>query len=155
MGINYGKPIVIHTREAEEDTYRILSEEVPKDYKFHVHCFTDSAELARNILAYWPNAYIGITGVVTFSSLKTTTSLLQEEGKSILDRIVLETDSPFMVPTTVYQAREHRRKKFVVSHSGMIPYTALKVCQLIGDSSVTVEDVLRVTTENARRLYNI
>ncbi|EDR07051.1 uncharacterized protein LACBIDRAFT_328338 [Laccaria bicolor S238N-H82] len=58
--VRLGKPLVIHTREAEEDTEKILKE-VPKDYKIHVHCFSDSPEFAARLLAHFPNLYIGIT----------------------------------------------------------------------------------------------
>ncbi|CAG8829182.1 4316_t:CDS:2, partial [Dentiscutata erythropus] len=55
------KPLVIHTREAEEDTWDILTKHVPKDWKIHVHCFTDSPNFAKKLLDYFPNLYIGIT----------------------------------------------------------------------------------------------
>jgi TatD DNase family protein len=78
--VRLGKPLTIHTREAEEDTERILKEEVPKDHKvqssgldiplfcspysmqIHVHCFTDSPQFAQRLLDHFPNLYIGITG---------------------------------------------------------------------------------------------
>lgn len=72
-----GKAITIHTREADDDIYRILTEELRESrevVKLHIHCFTDSPELAEKILAFFPNAYIGITGVITYSSNVNTSS---------------------------------------------------------------------------------
>lgn len=86
--VKLGKPITIHTREAEEDTERILKQEVPRDHKvslalvlfasfyrfhvclmqIHIHCFTDSPEFAQRLLDHFPNLYIGITGESTVLS---------------------------------------------------------------------------------------
>jgi Tat protein secretion system quality control protein TatD with DNase activity len=80
--VRLGKPLAIHTREAEADTERILKEVVPRDWKvrgrrscvsgamlrraqIHVHCFTDSPDFAQRLLAHFPNLYIGITGTRT------------------------------------------------------------------------------------------
>ncbi|KAK9478167.1 TatD family [Lipomyces japonicus] len=145
------KPLVVHTREAEEDTIKILVENLPRNHPVHVHCFTDSAWMGREILDYFPNSMIGITGVITFQSLKTTTALLQQSGRQILNRILLETDSPFMIPSNF---QRNKKPQYAVSHSGMIPFTAQKVADLVGDG-VTAEEVLSITRENARKLYNI
>jgi TatD DNase family protein len=82
QAVKLGKPLTIHTREADADTERILKEEVPKDHKvrphlhdvdeiiinlahsqIHVHCFTDSPDFAQRLLDHFPNLYIGITGL--------------------------------------------------------------------------------------------
>jgi TatD DNase family protein len=57
---NLNKPIVIHTREAEEDTFNFMKQYLPSDYKIDVHCFTDSLSFAQKLLAEWSNLYIGI-----------------------------------------------------------------------------------------------
>ncbi|KAG8683276.1 hypothetical protein FRC08_014381, partial [Ceratobasidium sp. 394] len=59
--VELGKPLTIHTREADEDIYQILTTHVPKEWKIHIHCFTDSVDLAERLLAHFPNLYIGIT----------------------------------------------------------------------------------------------
>lgn len=86
MALN--KPIVIHTREAEEDTLAMMKENIPKDWKLHVHCFTDTLEFAQQLMAEFPNLYFGFTGVVTFKNAKE----LQKVAREIpLDRLLLET----------------------------------------------------------------
>jgi TatD DNase family protein len=80
MAVGLGKPLTIHTREADEDTERILKENVPQDHKvrinpkflfkllivlvqIHIHCFTDSPDFAQRLLDHFPNLCIGITGL--------------------------------------------------------------------------------------------
>ncbi|KAG9312398.1 hypothetical protein JVU11DRAFT_6779 [Chiua virens] len=75
--VKLGKPLTIHTREAEADTERILKREVPPDYKIHIHCFTDSPEFAQRLLAHFPNLYIGITGVISYSTNLNTAAIVR------------------------------------------------------------------------------
>ncbi|KAK7208547.1 TatD family [Myxozyma melibiosi] len=155
----FNKTLVVHTREAEADTLRILKTHLPRNHRLHVHCFTDSAEMGLEILEHFPNAVIGITGVITFASLLTTTGLIRSGGLRVLDRLVLETDAPFMVPNSLMKnANRAKMGIYAVSHSGMIPATAEKIVECLregGEDGVTVEDVLRITTENARRVYGL
>ena len=62
QAVRLAKPITIHTREADEDIWRILSEHLPKEQKLHIHCFTDSPELAAKLQDHFPNCWIGVTG---------------------------------------------------------------------------------------------
>jgi len=89
-----GLPLVIHTRDAEEDTAEILTREVGKGGVAGVlHCFTGSAELARTALSL--GFFISISGIVTFKNAKE----LQEVARTIpQDRLLVETDSPFLAP---------------------------------------------------------
>ena len=89
-----GLPLVVHTRDAEEDTAEILTREVGKGGVTGVlHCFTGSADLARKALGL--GFYISISGIVTFKNAKE----LQETAKIIpQDRLLVETDSPFLAP---------------------------------------------------------
>ncbi|KAF8593887.1 hypothetical protein BDV93DRAFT_529629 [Ceratobasidium sp. AG-I] len=136
--VELGKPLTIHTREADEDTFRILTENVPKDWKIHIHCFTDSVSLAERLLAHFPNLYIGITGVITYSTNLNTPQVVRilasnppnpdAPTRSPL-RIILETDAPYMVPSnfTGTQQRELGLKsnaRIPICHTGMIPWTA-------------------------------
>ncbi|CAG8793172.1 4477_t:CDS:1, partial [Racocetra persica] len=138
------KPLVIHTREAEEDTWDILTKHVPKDWKIHVHCFTDSPGLAKKLLDYFPNLYIGITGVVTYGSAKNT----QEIVRSVvpLNRILLETDAPYMTPAKLNR-NKRTNEKVTVSHSGMIPFVAQKIAE-ITDKEIDV--IMRAARDNTR-----
>ncbi|KAJ3558937.1 hypothetical protein NP233_g11389 [Leucocoprinus birnbaumii] len=71
------KPLTIHSREADEDTERILKEEVPREHPVHIHCFTDTPEFAANLLAHFPNLYIGITGVITYTTNLSTSQVIR------------------------------------------------------------------------------
>ena len=89
-----GLPLVVHTRDAEEDTAELLSREVGKGGITGVlHCFTGSAELARKALDL--GFYVSISGIVTFKNAQE----LQETARTIpLERLLVETDSPFLAP---------------------------------------------------------
>jgi TatD DNase family protein len=89
-----GLPIIVHTRDAEEDTAAILGEEMGKGaYSGVIHCFTASADFARKALDL--GFYISLSGIVTFKNAKD----LQETARQIpLDRLLIETDSPFLAP---------------------------------------------------------
>jgi len=87
-------PLIVHTRDAEEDTYEILAEEMGKGrYPALIHCFTASQAFADKVLAL--GLYISISGIVTFKNAKA----LQEVAKAVpLGRLLIETDSPFLAP---------------------------------------------------------
>ncbi len=89
-----GLPIIIHTRDAEDDTAQILSEEMTTgNYKGVIHCFTASADFARTALDL--GLYISLSGIVTFKNA----SDLQDVAKWLpADRILVETDAPFLAP---------------------------------------------------------
>jgi len=139
-GVSLGKPIVIHTREAEEDTLKILHEHLPRDWRVHIHCFTGTPAFAKTILEEYPNSFIGITGVITFKTAVDVRTVVQETP---LNRLLLETDGPFMAPIPF-------RGK--VGHPGYIPFVAQKIAEVKG---VSTEEVLAVTRENASRMYGI
>jgi len=87
-------PLIVHTRDAEEDTYDILAQEMGKGrYPALIHCFTASRDFADKVLAL--GLYVSISGIVTFKNARE----LQEAAKAIpLDRLLIETDSPFLAP---------------------------------------------------------
>jgi TatD DNase family protein len=89
-----GLPLIVHTREAEADTYEILADEMGKGrFPALIHCFTASRDFAGKVLAL--GLYISISGIVTFKNAKD----LQEAAKRIpSDRLLIETDSPFLAP---------------------------------------------------------
>eukprot|EP01127_Copromyxa_protea_P013621 TRINITY_DN3689_c0_g1_i2.p1 TRINITY_DN3689_c0_g1~~TRINITY_DN3689_c0_g1_i2.p1 ORF type:complete len:283 (-),score=49.95 TRINITY_DN3689_c0_g1_i2:27-875(-) len=132
------KPIIIHTREAEEDTMSIMKEYIPKDWKIHVHCFTDSLEFSQRLIAEWPNLWIGFAGVVTFKNSK---ALQKVAAELPLDRLLLETDAPFLTP-------EPYRGK--TCHPGHTPLIAAKIAQLKG---IDVGDVYKACRENTTKMY--
>ena len=129
-------PVIIHEREAHDDGMRIVKE-FPK-VKGVFHCYSGSAEMARQLVNMgW---YIGFTGVLTFKNARKAV----ETAASIpLDRIVLETDCPFMAP------EPFRGKR---NDPGYLPKMAEKLAEIRG---ISVEEAIAVTTENAKRLYRI
>ncbi|KZT30008.1 hypothetical protein NEOLEDRAFT_1054835 [Neolentinus lepideus HHB14362 ss-1] len=154
--VRLGKPLTIHTREAEEDTERILKEEVPRDHRIHIHCYTDSPELAQRLLDHFPNLYIGITGVITCSTNLNTSAVIRNftSSPSSAMRILLETDAPFMVPSNLYPSLPTLKGKLPLCHTAMIPWTAEFVSGVAGIGWDT-EKVMRVGRENARAVYGV
>ncbi|MDD6278967.1 MAG: TatD family hydrolase [Oscillospiraceae bacterium] len=128
-------PVIVHSRDATEDTLRILK-------KYHpigvVHCFSGSAETAEEIIRL--GMYIGFTGVLTFRNAKKALRALEAVPN---DRLLLETDCPYMAPVPFRGNR---------CDSSMIAYTAEKAAEIKG---MTAQEILNITTENAKRMYNI
>ncbi|KAG9087481.1 hypothetical protein FRC06_002519 [Ceratobasidium sp. 370] len=163
--IELGKPLTIHTREADEDIYEILTTHVPKEWKIHVHCFTDSVDLAEKLLAYFPNLLIGITGVLTYATNLNTAQVIRnlvKSGPNPTDptrsplRIVLETDAPYMVPSNFMgvQQKAHGLKsntRIPLCHTGMIPWIAEFVATVAnqGVAEQVIQDVEARTVTGA------
>ncbi|KAH7100329.1 hydrolase, partial [Auriculariales sp. MPI-PUGE-AT-0066] len=168
------KPITIHTREAEDDTEKIMKELIPRDHRVHVHCFTDSPEFAERLLDHWPNLFIGITGVVTYTTNLNTPEILRRLANRVKDgtdktlRILLETDGPYMTPSNIYESLPELKKenggnaqRLPLCHSGMVPWTAEFVSEVVqgidrpdGQSWMT-ESILDVSAKNAAVMYGV
>lgn len=131
-------PIIIHSRDAAKDTYDIMKALHTEDIGGVVHCFSYSKEMARQFLDM--GFYIGIGGVVTFKNAKT---LKEVAAYTPLDRIVLETDCPYLSP------EPNRGKR---NSSLNLNYVAEALSQIKG---VDKEELIAVTEENARRLYRM
>jgi TatD DNase family protein len=96
------KPLIIHTRQAAEDTLLLMEEENAKDIGGVMHCFSEDWEVARRALDL--NFYISFSGIVTFKNA----TLLQEVAKKVpLDRMLIETDSPYLAPTPFRGKQNH------------------------------------------------
>ncbi len=134
-------PIIIHSRDAAEDTWTIMTENIPADWKIHFHCFSyEETEFAAKILKAFPNLYIGFTGALTFKK----SEKLREVIKSVpLSRTLLETDSPYMAPEP-YRGQ--------TCHPGYIPFIAKRVAEIHG---TTTEEVLKITRDNVKKVYGI
>ena len=129
----YDLPLVIHSRDAFQDTYDILKE---ANYKGVIHCFSGNSENAKMYTSL--GFYLGIGGVITFKNTN-----LKETIKCIpLDKIVLETDSPYLAPTP------HRGEK---NESKYIPIIAEEIALLLNKS---IHEISKITTENASKLFN-
>jgi TatD DNase family protein len=136
------KPLIIHTRSASEDTIRILQEEGAAPEKGGVagvmHCFTESLEVAQAAMEM--GFYISFSGIVTFKSAKE----LQEVARAVpLDRMLIETDSPYLAPVP------YRGK---MNEPGFVPHVAEFIATLRGES---LRDVAQATTDNFFRLFNV
>lgn len=132
-------PIIIHNREATGDCVRILMEEHAEQVGGVMHSFSASVEVAETIIQKL-NFYVGLGGPVTFKNAKTPKKVAAEIP---LERIILETDAPFLAP------HPNRGKRNEPSY---IPLIAAEIAQLRG---IDISEVARVTTENAKRFYRI
>lgn len=133
-----GLPVIIHTRDAEADTLRILEEEMGKGaFPALIHCFTASAEFGRGVLDL--GLTISISGIVTFKNAKD----LQAFVATIpAERLLVETDAPFLAPIP------HRGKK---CEPAFVADTAAFVAQLRGE---TLDSLAASTTDNFFRLFS-
>lgn len=128
-------PVIVHSRDAFEDTLMLLKKFKPRGV---VHCFSGSAEIAREILKL--GMYIGFTGVLTFDNAKKARRALEEVP---LDRLVMETDCPYMAPVPMRGKR---------CDSSMIAYTAAKAAEVKG---IPTEELLEITCRNGMALYGL
>ena len=130
-------PLIVHSRSAEIETFDILNSYKNTDIKILMHCFTGSKEFAKKLMAL--NAYFSASGIITFkNSLE-----LQETFKFISnDRILIETDSPFLAPIPM------RGKKNEPSY---IKYTLEKLSEL---KSINFDDLDAITTNNFEKLFS-
>ncbi len=130
-------PLIVHTRDAEGDTYEILSDEMEKGaYPALIHCFTASQDFADKVLGL--GLYVSISGIVTFKNAKE----LQAVAKTIpADRLLIETDSPFLAPVP------HRGKP---CEPAFVADTARFLAELRGE---TVKALASATSANFRTLF--
>ena len=129
-------PIIIHSRDAAADTMQVMKEHHAQEIPGVIHCFSYSKEMAQEFIKM--GYYIGVGGVVTFKNAK---KLVETVEAIPLERILLETDCPYMAP------EPYRGKR---NSSLYLPYVVEKIAQIKG---VSTKDVERVTEENARRLF--
>ena len=132
------KPLIIHTRSASSDTIRIMKEEGADEIGGVMHCFTESWDVAKAAMDL--NFYISFSGIVTFKNAKE----LQETCKKIpLDRLLIETDSPFLAPVP------HRGK---TNEPAWVSHVGEFVATLRGES---ISDLAQATTQNFSRLFKV
>ncbi len=133
-----GLPIVIHSREAEEDTATILEQEMARGaFKPLLHCFTSKQELADRSLAI--GAYVSFSGILTYKSAQD----IRDTAATVpLDRLLVETDAPYLAPVPF-------RGK-----SNEPAFVTKTLAQLAAVKSVSVEDMARITTENFFTLFS-
>lgn len=130
------KPLIVHCREAAQDTLRILAEEGASEVGGVMHCFTESLEVAQAAMEM--NFHISFSGIVTF---KSATSLKEVARRIPLERMLIETDAPYLAPVP------YRGK---LNQPAYVKYVAEEIARLRG---IPLEEVARVTTDNFHRLF--
>jgi TatD DNase family protein len=136
--IESGCPLIIHTRSASEDTIRILKEEGANRIGGVMHCFTESLEVAKQAIDL--GFYISFSGIVTFKSAKD----LQETCRQVpLERMLIETDSPYLAPMP------HRGK---TNEPAWVSHVARYIADLKG---VSVDDIAEHTTNNFFECFQV
>jgi TatD DNase family protein len=134
--IETNKPLIVHSRDAEKETFDILNEYKNENLKILMHCFTGSKEFSEKLLTL--NSYFSASGIITFKN-----SLdLQNTFKSLpMDNILIETDSPFLAPVP------KRGKK---NEPSFIDFTATKLAEI---KNLSKEDLIKITTDNFNKLF--
>lgn len=130
------KPLIIHTRSAAEDTLRIMAEEGADQVGGVMHCFTESWDVAQKAIEM--NFYISFSGIVTF---KNAVALKDVAQKIQLDRMLIETDSPYLAPVP------HRGK---MNQPAYVRHVAEEIAKLRG---ISVEEVAIATSHNFFNLF--
>lgn len=138
IGRQVNKPVIVHTRDARKDTLSILREEEVADCGGVLHCFTEDKETAVALLDL--GMYISFSGIVTFRNVE----LIREAARIVpLDRILVETDSPYLAPVP------HRGKENQPAYvRDVVKYMAVL-------KGVSTEGMARITTENFNRLFHL
>ena len=133
-----GLPLVIHTREADEDCGHILEEEMTKGaFRAVLHCYTGGRELAMKAVAL--GLYVGFTGILTFKKSDALRALAAELPS---DRILIETDAPYLAPGKFRGKRNE-------------PSYVVETAKVLADArGVSFDDISRQTTENFFRLFS-
>ena len=137
VGKKIGLPVVVHTREAKADTLQLIKQHGSLEHSGVLHCFTEDWEMAKAALDL--NYYISISGIVTFKSAEQIREVVRNMP---LDRLLVETDSPYLAPIP-YRGKPNE------------PKYVLEVAQFIADiKGMHLQDFAAQTTENFYRLFN-
>jgi TatD DNase family protein len=132
------KPLIIHTRQAAEDTLVLMKEEKAEDIGGVMHCFSENWEIAKRALDM--NFYISLSGIVSF---KNATVLHDVAKKVPIDRLLIETDSPYLAPVP-FRGKQN--------HPALVKYVAQALSEL---RQVSYEEIARQTTANFYRCFNL
>ena len=136
--IELGLPIIVHSREAEIDTLNILKDFSSKNPKILMHCFTGSSNFSKKLLDL--GAYISLSGIITF---KNSVELQKTASTIPMDRLLIETDSPFLAPEP---------KRGSTNEPSFIKYTALKLAEI---KDISYNDLIVYTSNNFIKLFSI
>ena len=137
LALQYDLPIVIHTRNAMQETINVVKEFAPKGLKGIFHCFSGSYESAKEIIK--AGFYLGIGGVVTYKNA----GLAEVLEKIELDHLVLETDSPYLTPVPFRGKR---------NESSYIKYVVARLAEI---KNTTADEIAAITTANANKIFGV
>ncbi|ROL50688.1 Deoxyribonuclease Tat-D [Anabarilius grahami] len=143
LAVSLKKPLVIHCRDADDDLLKIMKKCVPRDYKIHRHCFTNSYSVIEPFLNEFSNLCVGFTGLVTYYRATEARAAVR---KIPLDRILLETDAPYFLP------RQVPKTVCRFAHPGMGIHTLREISLLKGELLTTV---LQTVRQNTRHIYGL
>lgn len=132
------KPLIIHSRDAREDTLKILHDENAEEVRGVMHCFTESWEMAQEAMAI--GFYISISGIVTF---KNAGQVADVAKKVPLDRLLIETDAPFLAPVP-YRGKQNEPQ--------YVRFVAEKIAELKG---ISADEIAERTTQNFYDLFQV
>ncbi len=138
LAVNLNLPVIVHDRDAHEDTLNIIKNENARKTGGVLHCFSGSVEMAREVLNN--DFYISIAGPVTFKNAKKIIDVIKYVPD---DRLLIETDCPYLTPEPLRGKR---------NDSSLIGYIAEKIAVIKGR---TADEIADITTRNAKRLFNI
>ena len=131
-------PLIIHSRNAESETYNVLHEFIKDNLKILMHCFTGSSDFSIKMLSL--GAYISLSGIITFNKSKE----LQKTASSIpIDRLLIETDSPYLAPIP---------KRGSANEPSFIKYIAMKLAEI---KQISYDDLLVHTSNNFNKLFSL
>lgn len=132
------KPLIIHTRQAAEDTLKVMAEENAQDIGGVMHCFAESLDIAYQSIEL--NFYISLSGIVTFKNA----TALQDVARQIpLDRILIETDSPYLAPVP-FRGKQN--------HPALVKHVAEYLAELRG---LSFDEVAQITTQNFYNCFRL
>jgi TatD DNase family protein len=132
------KPLIIHTRQAAEDTLQVMHEENASKIGGVMHCFAEDLNIAQRAIDM--NFYISMSGIVTF---KNATTLHEVAKKIPFDRLLIETDSPYLAPVP-YRGKQN--------HPALVKHVAMALSEL---RQVSYEAIARQTTDNFNRCFRL
>ena len=134
--IDLNLPIIVHSRNAEIDTFNILKDFSFRNPKILMHCFTGSSDFSKKMLSL--GAYISLSGIITFNKSKE----LQKTASSIpIDRLLIETDSPYLAPIP---------KRGSANEPSFIKYIAMKLAEI---KQISYDDLIFYTSNNFNKLF--
>jgi len=138
LAVQLNLPVIIHDRDAHEDTMNILKKSGVKQVGGVLHSYSGSVEMMRECLKL--NMYISLSGPVTFKNARKTVEVAQQVP---LDMLLIETDSPYLTPVP------HRGER---NYPGYVKYVAEKIAAI---RDMNFEEIAQITLENGKRLFRI